>query len=204
MGLTKSQWQDKLKSWVPQWFFEEELNQEAFFQGFAKVLEALELNIDAHLKETFIMQAEGSFLDEHGYERNIDRKTSELDRYYAPRIQSISNTTSIPTIRNLVNELLDVGECIIREDYNSQSFFSRDTYLNRGYLIFDALYNTFSIIVNKQIHAPYTFCDREYFCSREDFLGTNESSLELFETIVEAINKAKALGVLYRLIERLE
>jgi len=204
MALTQAQWATTLKSWVPKWFFEEENYNEAVFQGFAKVLASLEISVDEHLAQTFIIQAQNSYLDTHGDERRIDRREGELDNTYSPRIRSLANTTSIPTIEELVNALLDVGTCIIKEDYDSQAFFNRDNYLNRGDLLFDYVKNTFSIIVDRQVHQPYSFLGREYFLDREAFFGTNESSLELFDIIVETVNRAKAFGCLYRLVERLE
>jgi len=204
MGLSQAQWYAKIKTWVPNWWFEEIENQQAVFQGLAKVLAELEVELDAHITETFICQADGDYLDEHGLERNLTRKTGESDADFCTRIRNLTNSTNCPAIKSLVDDLLEVGEATIVEDYNAAFFCDREAFLNRGHLLLDQIYNAFSIIVDKQVHAPYSFLDREYFATRENFIGRNDSAIELFELIVEAVNRAKALGVLYRVIERLE
>lgn len=204
MASTQEEWFLKLKSWVPQWFFHEVENSEAIFYGIAKVLERMECELDNHVTETYICTASDGFLDEHGYERTVFRQPLEFDSTYAERIKNITNSTSCPTIKQIVDALLDVGECEIVEDFEAALFFDRETFFNRGQLMIEPIYNTFSVIVDKQVHAPYSFYDREYFTDREDFIGTNESSNELFNLIIQAVNDAKALGTLYRLVERVE
>ena len=56
--------------------------------------------------------------------------------------------------------------------------------------------------MDQQIPVSTAFLNREDFADREDFISSNESSLELFQAIVEAVNKNKSFGVSYRLIER--
>lgn len=204
MAKTKDEWYVRLKGWLPTWWFEETENQEAILYGMAAVLERLEGSLEEHVKETFICQSAQGFLDEHGWERNVFRETGELDPEFCVRVQTISNTTNCPSIKDIVDALLQVGVCTIVEDYEGSAFLDRDDYLNRGEILIDPIMNTFSIIVDRQVHAPYSFYSREYFCDREDFIGTNESDIKLFELIVAAVNKNKALGTLYRLIERLE
>jgi hypothetical protein len=203
MAKTKLQWYDRLKGWLPTWWFEQTQNQEAVLMGMAAVLEKLELSLDSHYNETFITLAEGAYLDEHGSERNVLRNTGELDHpSYDYRIRNIVNTTNCPAIKAAVDALLQVGTCTIVEDWEGGAFLNYEDFFNRGELVFDAIINTFSIIVDKQVHSPYSFYDREYFGSRENFLGTNESDLALFNLIIESVNRNKALGTLYRLIER--
>ena len=204
MALTQAQWFAKLKGWVPEWFFSTPKYSEAQFQALAAVFAAIEVVCDNHQIETFIAQAHGQFLDEHGLERNIFRLLNELDATLSPRIRNITNTVNGVSLKELVDQLLSVGEATLVEDYEASRFFNRELFLNRGDILVDAIYNVFSIIVPKQIHAPFSFYSREYFNNREDFIGTNESSLELFQLIVETVNRAKALGTMYRLIERLE
>lgn len=204
MARTKDEWYVRLKGWLPSWWFEETQNQEAILYGMAAILERLEGSLEEHIAETYIDQANTGFLDEHGYERNVYRETGELNPPYAIRIKNITNTTNCPALKDIVDALLQVGTSTIVEDYEGNSFFDRDDYFNRGEILIEPIVNTFSIIVDRQVHAPYSFYDREYFCDREDCIGTNESDLELFKLIVSAVNKNKALGTLYRLIERVE
>lgn len=200
---SQEDWYKKLKSFVPGWFFEEEEQiNEAVFQGLAALFSELELRADEHQAETFILQADSGYLDEHGFERNLTRGDGELDPPFAERIRNIINTSNRPAIKALVDALLEVGESTVVEDFDHNLYFNRESFFNRGEIFIDAIYNVFSIIVDRQVHAPYSFYDREYFYTREDFIGTNESSLKLFELIVDAVNRAKALGTLYRLVER--
>lgn len=204
MAKTKQQWYERLKGWLPTWWFEKTQNQEAILMGMAAVLEKLELSLDDHIKETFIIQANGAYLDEHGSERNVARNSLELDSTYSNRIRNIVNTTNLPAIKAAVDALLEVGESTIHEDWEGSAFFSREYFYDRGDIMIDAIVNTFSIIVDRQVHAPYSFYSRENFCDREDFIGKNESSLELFQLIIDLVNRNKALGTLYRVIERVE
>lgn len=204
MASNEEIWFQKLKGWVPQWFFEDEQFNVAHFRGIAKILNEIECMLEDHIRETFICQAVDGYLDEHGLERNLTRLGAELDTTFRERIKNLTNTTSCPSIKQIVDALLDVGESTIIEDFNASIFFDREIFLSRGELLIDPIYNTFSIVVDKQVHAPFSFYTRENFLDREDFIGLNESRLALFELIVEHVNKSKALGTLYRLIERLE
>jgi len=199
---TQAEWHKKLKSWVPAWFFAEEDVNTANFQALASVLAALEAHAVDHQRETFIAQAMSGYLDEHGLERNLTRINLELDSAFSERIRYITNSTPKANIKRLVDALLAVGESVITEDFNGAVYFDREDFVSRAELFIEGIYNVFSIVVDKQVHQPYSFYDRENFYTREDFIGTNESSLELFKLIIEAVDKAKALGTLYRLIER--
>lgn len=199
---TQDQWYEKIKAWVPSWVFNDEYYQVAVFEAISKVIFELETRADEHQAETFIETADGGYLDEHGLERSLDRAPGELDPVFRERIRYITNSTSKPAIKRLVDALLTVGECTITEDFDGSVFCNRDDYMNRGAVLITAIYNVFSIIVDKQVHAPYSFCDRENFLNREDYIGEEDSLLSLFQQIVIAVDKAKALGTLYRLIER--
>lgn len=199
--MTKAQWYTTLKGWLPDWWTISG-EDDAILWGMAAVLEKLQASMGQHVGQTYILQAEEGYLDEHGGERNLTRLLGELNPTFADRIRNIVNTTNRPALKGLVDALLDVGECTIVEDWENGTFCNTEDFLNRGELLIDAIYNAFSIIVDNQVHAPYSFFTREAFCDRENFIGTNESSLELFQQIVEAVNAAKALGTVYRLIER--
>jgi len=198
---TKAQWYGKLQGWLPQWWFSQNPD-EAVLWGMAAVLEKLEGSLTEHQLETFILEAATGYLDEHGLERNLARFRGELNPPFAERIRNITNTTNVPAIKAIVDALLEIGEATIVEDYEASVFYGREHFFNRGEILIVAIYNVFSIIVDNQLHAPYSFYERANFYVREDFHGAKESSLELFELIVEAVNRAKALGTLYRLVER--
>jgi len=205
IGFTQEQWYEKLKATLPSHYFcdDDPENFEAIFQGVAAVFKRVGDTLDNHFKETFICQAVDGYLREHGKERSILRASGETTSNYAQRIKNLTNTTSCPEIKRVVDALLDVGESIILEDFDSGIFASRESFLSRGEIMLIPIKDTFSIIVDKQVHEPYSFYDREYFFTREDFIGRLESSLELFQLIVQTVNRNKACGTLYRVIERL-
>lgn len=199
---TQAQWFTKLKSWVPDWFFEENVVQEAHFQALAKVLANAEITLSEHITETFICESESDFLDEHGLERNITRFLNELDVVLCDRVRNIVNTTDPISIKSLVDGMLVAGESLIVEHEENHMFLNREVFLDRGFAFAQIFYNFFSIIIDRQIRAPESFANREFFLNREDVYGQEDSNLSLLQSIVEAVNQAKAYGILYRLIER--
>lgn len=207
MALTKAQWLTKLKLWVPGNLFEEEKLQLAHWSGIAAVLEQLQIDAENHAKETFILQAVGDFLDAHGDERKVERLPGEVDSIYAERIRIIDNKSDCPSIKELVDKFLIQGEATIQEHEFSSAFADRNIYANRGVVLTDVRYNAFSIVVDEQKGIPESFVDRDgvregVFATREDFLGSTQSSQKVFDLIVDAVDKEKALGIAYRVIER--
>lgn len=204
MKLTADQWFAKLKTFVPPWFFEEEENNVAHFRGLSKVLEAVQSDAQDHLDETFLLSSSGDFLDSHGNERSTERTTDEFDAQYSFRVQNLTNRSNLPDIKRIVDRLLIAGEASILEDKDAPVFAGRDYYVDREEILIEQILNTFSIIVDKQLHEPYSFADREYFEGREHFVGQAESSEYVFDLIVAEVNKSKASGTFYRVLERLE
>jgi hypothetical protein len=204
MAVSKEQWLERLRSFLPVWFFEEEGYQLAHFEGVAKVLEQLSIDLDEHFAETFILSSTTDTLDDHGDERSLSRFTNEFDPSYRFRVQNIANQSNCPAIKSLVDKLLIAGECTIIEDFNATVFLNREHYLNRGDILIEAIYNAFSIIVDRQLHTPYSFANRLFFADRENYVGQADSSQFVFDLIVEAVNKVKAAGTVYRVIELLE
>lgn len=202
MALTKDQWFSKLKSWVPTWFFGTEAYNVAEFEAIALLLSEAQQQAEDHYAETFLTEAEGSFLDTHANERNYRRLPQEIDAVLSPRIRSLLNQSNWPAIKRLVDAFLIVGESTIAEHFRDATFCNREDFYDRRKVFMQIYYNTFSIIVEKQLHQPYSFFSREYFCGREDFWGSNESSQTVFDLIAETVNNVKAAGTLYRIIER--
>jgi hypothetical protein len=203
MALNQAEWYEKLKGFVPKWWFEKEETAPAIFQAMASVFADAERSIENNAKSTFILQSEAEVTDAHGDERNVERLPAEADPFYRERIRNIVNNSNYPTIKALVDSLLINGECVIREHfYGDMCFFSRENFMSRGEILTNSFYNVFSIIVDNQLHEPYSFLSRENFLSREDFYGSTSSDIKIFEQIVAAVNKSKAFGVLYRLLER--
>lgn len=203
MALTKDQWLKKVVEIFPEWWLENVENQDAHMRGLAELLFQVESDIEDHFRETFIAQAAGEFLDAHGAERSILRTTGELDAQYSVRVRNITNRSNCPALKVLVDGFLIVGESQIFEDYNASLFMNRENFMNRGEVLINSIVNVFTIVVDKQLHDPYSFMDREYFLDRGDFMGSSESSEYVFQLIVEAVNQNKAEGTKYRVVERL-
>ncbi len=201
MALTKEQWLQRLKGFVPSWAAREE-RSEAVFKGVAAVLTKIQEDAEDNVGQTFIDNAEGEYLDQHRIERNKPRLPGETDAAYRTRIKRIVNNSNIVALKQIVDNLLINGTSTIIEHHNASSFLNRSAFLNRNIIGFDVLYNAFTILVNKQIPDATTFLSRESFLNREETLGSNDSSIALFQSIVEAVNKEKAFGTVYRLIER--
>jgi hypothetical protein len=200
MALTQAQWYQKLRGFLPAWWFEQENHQDAVLQGMSAIFAELDVEADNHFNETFITRSTAPVIDAHGAERNVTRLSGELDQPLSQRIRYILNQSNPNAIATLVNSLLVRGTCTVRE-HATDRIFCGGSFLNRHEVFTDEFYNVFSIVVDKQVHDPYSFLSRGNFASRGDFVGSNESSLAQFQAIVEAVNKAKAFGVLYRVTE---
>lgn len=201
----KAEWFDTLKAWVPQWFFVSEEYNVALFYAMAAILEQVSLGAVDTIEQTFIDEASGSYLDLLGDERVVPRLDTEQDTPYAVRIKSKSlvSQMSRPALLAIINGLLIRGVAAIKEDFEGGVFFNRNSFFNRGEVVLDPLENTFTIVVDRQVHEPYSYFNREFFFNRESFSGTEISSDFVFQLILSAVNDNKALGVFYRIIERL-
>lgn len=199
----KAQWFEKFQSWLPRWVFSATTYTNAIFGGAAKSLESSDAAIENLISQTYIDDAVGEFLDLHGLDRNVSRYENESDLSYATRIKgsSLQSQCDKFALIALVNKVLIRGTCIIVEDAEADVFISRNIYANRGSILLDKILNTFTVIVDRQIHEPYSFSDRENFMSF-DFIGQGESDLAIFTSILNIINSNKAFGTLYRIVER--
>lgn len=208
---TIDDWYKKLKSWIPSWYFLDEIdnvnsqsgNQVAHLYALARILSYNDQQAHEHVRSTFIEYAEGSVLDEMGRERKVLRLPGELDAQYRIRIRNISFNGDCPTLKQLIDSVLIAGESKIIEDWNSSLYFNRDFFYNRGDLLLEKIENVFTILVDKQLHEPYSFFDREYFYNRGDFVGTGLSSEYVFELIKAIVDENKAKGTLYRVVEKI-
>lgn len=204
MALSKEQWFKKLKGWVPAWFFESSAYQSAHFYALADLLSKLQTEMEEHKAETYILTSSAPQLDLHGAERTTARITSELDGSYKVRIQSLANKVSKPALKQIVDQLLLVGECTIIEDWEGSTYFNRENFFNRGSLILDLLHNTFTVLFDNQRPQPFAYFDREDFFNRETYMTSLTTPTAFFDAIVQSIADNKALGTLYRVVERLE
>jgi hypothetical protein len=202
MALSQEQWYKKLKQLVPSWVFQEEKFNVALFQGMAKVLEQSQIQYEDHLKQTFIDTAEEDFLDIHADERSVTRLPSDTASTYRQKIKNIINNSNCPSLKALVDTLLIRGESTFVEHHSLENFMDRGAFLNRNVISADVLYNAFTILVDFQVPEPSGFYSRESFFDREFLQGSSESLDSVFTNIVETVNRNKAFGTVYRLIER--
>lgn len=206
MGVKQDAWIKKIKSWVPDWFYDADDAQirNAYIIALAKILESAEIELENDHAMTFIGTAVAGFLDMMGDEIGIKRLVNELDTRYRVRIryESTKSKTDLDSLKQIVDDLLIVGECTISEDEEISLYLNQDVYLNRSYIFTEIILNTFSVVVPKQVAPAETFCDRENFLNRENVIGQADSELELFETILQTIFDNKAAGTLFRLVER--
>jgi len=202
MALSQSQWYEKLKQLVPSWVFEREEFNASMFQGMAKILETSQLQYEAHLRETFIDTAGEEFLNIHADERSIEKTPSDSISTYRQKIKNILNNSNCSGLKNLVDSLLIRGTSTFVEHFAAENFMDRGAFLNRNVIGVDVIYNAFTILVDYQIPDPSGFLNRESFYDREYLQGSSTSLDSVFENIVQTVNKNKAFGTVYRLIER--
>lgn len=201
--LTKAQWYSKIKTFVPSWFWSTENTNKAWANALAKCAEQLQITLAQNINDTFILDAAKGTLDTHGGERSIPRVTGELDGPYAVRVQNLFNQSNVVALAQLINKVLVAGKARIQEDFNSVPFCSRDNYCNRAVLFLSTpMVNGFSVVVDKQTHAPFSYCSRDYYLGRgEGFYGTAESLDTVFASIRQITDDNKAMGTLYRIYE---
>jgi hypothetical protein len=205
MSLTQQQWFDKLRTLIPAWVLQENIDAPKIFNAAAKCLAELQKDSQIHYDETFIDTGSDEYVALHGEERSVDRLPLESLGSYRQRVKLIVNKSNVPAIKAIVDGLLIRGECsIIEHSQFSGNFLNRESFLNRNILDFQVLYNAFTIIIPYQIPEATSFFDREAFLDREFLNGSSVSSDTVFANIIKAVNEAKAFGTVYRLIERVQ
>lgn len=202
--MTQEQWFERLKTWVPSWFLAEEQRNVAILQALAKVLADRNTEARDLVDLTFIGEATNEWLDTHGDERTVPREEDEFDPPYRVRIrtQNLVSKVNRPALKEIVDALVIRGTSQIVEDYDNQFFFNRGYFFNRGVIVVDPIKDAFTIVVDRQVHLPYSFFNRGAYMNREDFMGQVASNTKVFELIVKAVNDNKAFGALYRVVER--
>lgn len=198
--MTQDQWYKKLRSFVPSWVFEREKYSVALFQAVAAVFAGLEKDSADQVAVTFLTGATAPTLDGHGAERSITRLTGEPDAAYVSRIQKITSSTDRASIEALVNSLLLIGPCTILESPQQRPYVSRSTFCSRGSYLIQGSRNYFIIVVPNQTHAPYSFTSRSKFCSRATYTGAISSAPTLLASVIEAVDRTKAFGVMYSVV----
>lgn len=202
MFFSESEWMEKFKSYLPNWFFTKEQTQVAILQGVAFSLSETQKQIDEETSQLFVGLAEGIYLDALGQEVDVIRKFGEFDSLYRSRIRSLPNKSDFASIKFLIDQVLYNGESNIIEFFKSQLFFNREVYFNRGSVFIDEVINVFIVEIPRQ-RSPFTaFFDRDAYASRGEFFASISDSDYVFRLIQEIIDENKALGTQYYLIEK--
>lgn len=201
MALTRDQWLQKITNWIPRWWFEQELYPTAVYSAIAGIFAQLDEDVDDQVAATFIDQSVPPILDLLADERNEAPITGEDISVYRARIKLITSQTQKAKIKALVDSLLLTGECQIIEAPVDAPYCSRRAFCSRGAVPLGFRQNYFLILVPPQTHVPYTFASRSYFTSREHFVGSISTLNTVYATIIAAVDKAKAFGVMYGILE---
>jgi hypothetical protein len=184
MAISKAQFYEKLKNWVPDWVFESENYQKAVFNSIAKILSSSFDEVLDFVDQTFIEDATQYTLDLHGSERSVTRIVGESDANYSLRIRNRAKALDRTTIEATVNSFLPSGACTVEEHDYDGTFCDRDYLVadnNPRKVFSDIDYDTFSIIVPQQT--------------------AGAPGQTVLDGIADAINASKALGTLYRIVE---
>lgn len=201
---SKQEWIEKIKSWVPGWFYQERTIEQAVISAIAKVLSDVDIEIENQIAQTFVDKAVGGYLALLGDERGLSRFKGEFDNAFRKRIKSaaIQSNANYPSLIDLINKVLVRGKAIKKEDFEIGLYFSRNSFLNRGEISVDPIKDAFTIVIDRQVHEPYSFVTRESFIGRESYFGQAETSTKVFESLINIVNQNKAFGTVFRIVER--
>lgn len=201
MALTQAQWNTKIRSLLPSWWFEQDRRTPGLIQAIAAVFAQLDIDANDAFNSTFITRSTAPILDVLGDERNLTRLSGETDANYASRIQRITSETDKISIKAAVDALLSNPGCKILETPIDNPYLSRGCYLSRDSYLTDIQKNFFWIVIPKQTHAAYSFASRGNYMSRLDFMGTATTTQTLYPSIITLVNAMKAFGVLFGIVE---
>lgn len=201
MVLTKQEWFLKLKSWVPSHFHDKPVH-DAHFYALARVLSSIQENIQSELNQAYIDYADDDYLAIHGDERSIPRLENENTNLYRLRLKNIGSKVDKNALKRIIDNILLNGEAVIYDDFDGGPFLNRSHFLNCREILFDRAYNAFTVVIDNQIPVPDVNLNRGDFLNRGEFLFGGETTENLYSLLIEAINHFKALGTMYRLIER--
>lgn len=201
MALTQAQWNTKITSFLPSWWFEQDRRAPALVQAIAAIFAQLDHDgLDA-FNSTFITRATAPVLDLLGDERNLTRLAGESDPRFAARIQRITSQTDRISIKAAVDSLLINPGCKLLESPMDNPYCNRGSFCSRDNYLVGIRDNFFVLVIPKQLHLPYSFMSRGNYQSRKDFMGSSTTTQTLYPTIIVLVNAMKAFGVLFSIVE---
>ena len=166
-------WYLRLKSWVPAWFWEKEEVNKAHFMALAHLLWAHEQATLEKVSQTFIMQAEGRYLDHLAKEMGYTRLAGETDAELRDRIRSVTNDVNRPALELIIQNIAGATFKFFEWETDS-SFFNRGTFLDTGILTTAAKTSRFWIYIQNSVN---------------------------FEAVYNALIQSKAAGTSFVLVE---
>lgn len=171
--------------------------------GFAAALAQLEADLRENIKQTFIEQSEGEFLNLHGRGRGKTRYFQETDASFKQRIRIITNNSNCASLKPIIDTALAKGESSIIEWYNEEHFLNRGAFLNRGVILRDNdLINSFTVTIPIQIIQDLSFYNRGTFADRGNFMGGLVPNETLLNNLISIVNDERAFGTAWELRER--
>lgn len=212
--MTQEQWFERLRSWVPSWFLEQDIVVRAHLWALAGLIQQNEANAIDYFDATFIGRAEGRFLDHLGLERNRARKTNETDVQYRPRIRTLSGQADKPSIQDVATSQ-NGPLAFVQEDWSDTHFADINTFANVGHLLMgtpnppwrNRFYVFLDRVANRFTYARYASVDA--YASAGNFaVDVNENFEEevpgqtSLDDVFDAINAVRAAGVRFTLVER--
>lgn len=184
MALTKEQWASKIRTFLPQWFFEVENNNIAYINGLSAALAEIQSALEQNIEKSFIENSSGTLLELHGSERVVSRATNETDASYRERIRLLLNLTNYSELMTAIKAALNNGEPILIEN-DDHSFLGDDEfgfYLNSDSAVLTDQYknwNWFTVLIPPQT-------------------GGDENTIR--RAIINTLEENKALGVTYDVV----
>jgi hypothetical protein len=127
-------WFLRLKNWVPSWFWEKESVNKAHFWALASLLASQEAAAIAKVDQTFILKAEGRYLDHLALELGYTRLPGETDPELRDRIRQVVNNSSRPAIELIIQNIIGSGWKLFEWETDG-SFFGRQTFLDTGTIV---------------------------------------------------------------------
>jgi hypothetical protein len=202
MALTKNEWAAKIRKFVPSWWFQSDVVVKALFDAASAIFSRVDNDIDDSFAATFILESTSPTLDVLGDERGTTRNSGEADASYAIRVQQITSKTDKPDIQAVIDALLLNPPCVIQEAPFDNAYFHRNAYCKRGNRFSEFRRNYFLIIVPSQHHAQYSFFGRNAYMGRLSFIGSSSSTSTILTSVISAVDKMKAFGVMYGIVEK--
>ena len=148
--MTIKTWESKLKSFVPSWTYRGagRVRMNAVYSGMAAMLAAMEQDISDVFGQTFIEQAVGQYLAQHGFDRNKVRQNGESDAAFRQRIRTISSSAGCVPLHLIVNATLERGPAKIVEQDSLRTFLNGQFFVGNNFFISgNAYHNHFIVIV---------------------------------------------------------